>query len=116
MTGRSLSMQTVVEVQEFIRRADHLLSPDERELLINYLARFPFAGALIQGACGVRKLRWTRDGIGKRGGSRVIYYIHSENMPLYLLTVFGKNEKADLTMAERIALGKIAKRLGGAQR
>jgi hypothetical protein len=107
-------MHTVVEVPEFIRRADGLLSPGERQQLVSYLAEFPQAGVLIEGAGGVRKLRWAREGMGKRGGVRVIYYFHSERMPLYLLTAFGKNERADLSMAERLALGKLAKRLAGA--
>lgn len=109
-------MHTVVEVPEFIRRSDGLLSDGERQLLVSYLAEFPQAGVLIEGAGGVRKLRWAREGMGKRGGVRVIYYFHSERMPLYLLTVFGKNERADLSMAERLALGKLVKRLAGALR
>ena len=54
--------------------------------------------------------------MGKRGGVRIIYYFHSERMPLYLLTVFGKNERADLSMAERAALAKFVKRLVDAAR
>jgi hypothetical protein len=49
----------------------------------------------------VRKLRWGRGGQGKSGGVRVIYYFHSEAMPLYLLTLFAKNERANLSKAER---------------
>ena len=45
----------------------------------------------------MRKLRWARDGRGKSGGVRVIYYFHSETMPLYLLTMFAKNERANLS-------------------
>ncbi len=104
-------MQTVVELPEFIRRAQRLLSEGESQLLVSYLSEFPQAGVLIEGAGGIRKIRWAREGMGKRGGVRVIYYFHSDRMPLYLLTVFGKNEKADLSMAERVALGKFVKRL-----
>jgi hypothetical protein len=111
-----LAMQTVVELPEFIRRAQQLLSEGEAQLLVSYLAEFPQAGALIEGTGGIRKIRWAREGMGKRGGIRVIYYFHSERMPLYLLTVFGKNERADLSMAERVALGKFVKRLVDASR
>ena len=52
----------------------------------------------------MRKLRWARDGRSKSGGVRVIYYFHSEAMPLYLLTMFAKNERANLSKAERNAL------------
>ncbi len=71
---------------------------------------------LIEGTGGIRKIRWAREGMGKRGGVRVIYYFHSERIPLYLLTVFGKNERADLSMAERLVLGKFVKRLVDASR
>ncbi|MGD9585066.1 MAG: type II toxin-antitoxin system RelE/ParE family toxin [Lysobacterales bacterium] len=93
-----------------------MLSEAESHLLVSYLAEFPQAGSLIEGTGGIRKFRWAREGMGKRGGVRVIYYFHSERMPMYLLTVFGKNEKADLSMAERLALGKFVKRLVEASR
>ena len=104
-------MQSVVELPEFIRRAQQLLSEGEVQLLVSHLAEFPQAGVLIEGTGGIRKIRWAREGMGKRGGVRVIYYFHSKRIPLYLLTVFGKSERADLSMAERIALGKFVKRL-----
>ena len=50
---------------------------------------------------GVRKLRWAREGEGKSGGHRVIYYFHSERIPLFVLLIYGKNEKANLTQAEK---------------
>lgn len=74
---------------------------------MNYVAAFPRAGDLIMGTGGVRKLRWRRGGKGKSGGVRVIYYFHSERMPLYLLTVFAKNERADLSQAERNGLAAL---------
>ena len=110
------AMQTIVELPEFIRRAQQLLSVAESHLLVSHLAEFPQAGVLIEGTGGIRKLRWAREGMGKSGGVRVIYYFHSERMPLYLLTVFGKNERADLSMAERILLSKFVKRLVDALR
>ena len=98
---------TVAEVPEYIRRAAKLLSQLERDELVEYVAANPKAGDLIQGTGGVRKLRWARSGRGKSGGARVIYYFHSETLPLYLLTVFGKGEKADLSQAERNELAKL---------
>lgn len=100
-------LMTVAELPEYQRRAGKLLSEDERQDLVSYLAAFPKDGDLIRGTGGVRKLRWRRSGKGQSGGVRVIYYFHSERMPLYLLTVFAKNERADLTQKERNELSKL---------
>jgi hypothetical protein len=102
---------TVAETPEYIRCADRLLSAADRMEVLGYLAANPKAGDLMQGTGGVRKLRWGRGGRGKSGGARVIYYFHSEVMPLYLLTVFGKNEKADLSKAERNELAGLVRML-----
>jgi hypothetical protein len=61
----------------------------------------------MQGTGGVRKLRWSRYGTGKSGGVRVIYYYHNEKIPLYLLTVFGKGEKDNLSKAQRNEVAKL---------
>lgn len=98
---------TVAELGEYQRRAEKLLVESERHDIVNYVAAFPKAGDLIKGTGGVRKLRWRREGKGKSGGVRVIYYFHSQRMPLYLLTVFAKNERADLSQAERNELALL---------
>lgn len=74
---------------------------------MDHLAAHPKAGDVIEGTGGVSKLRWARDGRGKSGGVRVIYYFHSEAMPLYLLTMFAKNERANLSKGERNALAGL---------
>ncbi|MBW9266976.1 MAG: type II toxin-antitoxin system RelE/ParE family toxin [Candidatus Thiodiazotropha sp. (ex. Lucinisca nassula)] len=79
--------------------------------LIAYLSEHPNSGVLIQGIGGIRKLRWARQGGGKSGGIRVIYYFHNESMPLYLLATFGKNEKANLSTDEKQLLAKAVKEL-----
>ena len=94
-------MQTVAETIAYLKRAEKLLTAAERMDVVSYLAAHPKAGDLIEGTGGVRKLRWARAGMGKSGGVRVIYYVHSEAMPLYLLTLFAKNERANLSKAER---------------
>ena len=104
-------MITVAETAPFQRKISSLLSSDERADLIAYLAEHPSAGVLMQGTGGIRKLRWARQGGGKSGGIRVIYYFHSEIMPLYLLAAFGKNEKANLSSEEKILLAKAVKEL-----
>jgi hypothetical protein len=62
----------------------------------------------MEGAGGVRKLRWAREGRGKSGGVRVIYFFYNDGIPLYLLTIYGKNEKDNLSAAERNELAKLA--------
>ncbi len=107
---------TVAEVPGYLRCAERLLSDSERGNIIDYLSAVPKAGDLIPGTGGVRKLRWGRGGRGKSGGVRVIYYFHSDRMPLYLLTVFGKNEQSDLSAAERNELATLTallKRMAG---
>ncbi len=100
-------MITVAELPEFIRSAERLLSDAERLDVVRYLAERPLAGDLMEGAGGVRKLRWGRGGRGKSGGVRVICYFHSESIPLYLLTLFAKNERANLTKAQRNELAEL---------
>ncbi|WPD22689.1 MAG: type II toxin-antitoxin system RelE/ParE family toxin [Candidatus Electrothrix scaldis] len=107
----NIPMNTVVELPEFIRRAEKLLRNPERENLIRYLAANPEAGVLLQGTGGIRKLRWKCEGAGKSGGVRVIYYFHSEQYPLFLLTLFGKSEKANISKAERNMLAKLTEEL-----
>jgi Protein of unknown function (DUF1044). len=101
------TMLTIAEVPEYIRRAEKLLTEAERREIVDYLAAHPKAGDIMEGTGGVRKLRWGRQGRGKSGGVRVIYYVHSDLMPLYLLTVFAKNERANLTKAERNELAGL---------
>lgn len=93
-------MITVAETEPFQRKIANLLSDEERADLIAYLSEHPSAGVLIQGAGGIRKLRWARRG-----------YFHREMMPLYLLAVFGKNEKANLSAEEKQELAKAVKEL-----
>lgn len=102
-------MHTIVELPEYKKRVEKLLSEDENKQIISYLAEHPKAGALMQGTGGVRKLRWAKEGGGKSGGVRVIYYYHSEDIPLFMLSLFGKNEKANLSKAECNVLNKLTK-------
>lgn len=104
-------MITVAETGPFQKKVGRLLSENEKDELIAYLSMNPNAGVLIQGTGGIRKLRWARSGRGKSGGVRVIYYFHNENLPLYLLALFGKNEKANISMEEKKLLSRLVKNL-----
>jgi hypothetical protein len=102
---------TVVETPEFIRRIEKLMDDDERAALILYLAENPTAGVLIPGTGGVRKLRWGLEGRGKRGGARIIHFFHSSSLPLFLLTAFAKNERTDISGADRNSFRELTKLL-----
>ena len=79
----------------------------ERVELVAFVAANPEAGNVIPETGGVGKLRWRLPGRGKRGGARVIYYYHSERLPVFLLAAYAKNEKATLSKAERNAMKKL---------
>ncbi len=102
---------TVVETPTFLAATRKLMDEDERAALVDFLAVHPQAGDLIQGAGGVRKLRWALEGRGKRGGARVIYFYHSEHLPLFLITAYAKNVRADLSQSERNEFRQLAKLL-----
>ena len=100
---------TIVETPEFISCAKKLLTDEEREELIGYLAYNPTAGDVVPGAGGIRKIRWKLSGRGKRGGARVIYFVHGASIPLFLLTAFAKNERVDLSQADRNDFQRLTK-------
>ena len=102
---------TIAETLQYQRKAKRLLSTVEQSELITYLSINPKAGVLIEDTGGIRKLRWRKGDRGKSAGVRVIYYYHSEIMPLYLLTVFGKNERASLSQQEKHILAKAVQQL-----
>ncbi len=104
-------MISVAETQPFQRKAAQLLSEIEKSELITHLSANPSAGARIKGTGGIRKLRWSYGGRGKSGGVRVVYYFHDLDMPLFLLTLFGKNEKSNLSMEEKNTLSKLVREL-----
>lgn len=102
-------LQTVAEMPEFQRRAKAVMSEDEREAAIQFIAANPEAGLSLGG--GLRKLRVPRDGGGKRGGFRTIYIFGGRHMPIFLVTVFAKNEKDNLTKAEQAAAVELSKKI-----
>lgn len=87
------------------------MTETERAELVGFVAANPEAGDVMPQTGGVRKLRWAAKGKGKRGGVRVIYYHHSESIPLFLLNVYAKSEKDNLTKAERNEMKTLVPRL-----
>ena len=105
-------IQTVLEMPEFIRQTESCMDEVSKKSFIDYIAAHPLEGDVIVGAGGIRKIRWTGDSHkGKRGGVRVIYYYYDQSVPIFLLTVYGKNQKENLTQDEkkmlRALIGKI---------
>ena len=98
---------TTVETARFLKDAKPLMSDSERDELVVFVGANPEAGQIIPETGGVRKIRWALAGRGKRGGARVIYYYHNQRLPLFLLAVYGKNEKANLSKAERNAMKRL---------
>lgn len=83
-------MLTFVESSTFERYRPAYLDDDEFAELQRYLLANPTAGAIVPGSGGVRKLRWSRAGMGKRGGLRVIYYVQWTPAEIWLLTLYAK--------------------------
>jgi hypothetical protein len=98
---------TVVETEEFLRKAKPLMSESERGRVVMFVGANPEAGKIIPDTGGVRKLRWALEGRGKRGGARVIYYYRCENLPLFLLSAYAKNRKESLSKAERNEMKRL---------
>jgi hypothetical protein len=105
-------VQAVIETNGFLAAAKHAgMGEEEREALVAMIAGDPAAGEIMQGTGGCRKLRYKKPGTGKSGGYRVISFFGGDDIPVFLLTVFGKNERANLNKAERNALAKLAGQL-----
>lgn len=95
-----------VESRIFTSRVYDYFNEDEYAEFQLALATKPDSGDVIQGTGGLRKVRWAdpRRGKGKRGGTRIIYFVLDEDGVIYLLTIFDKDEMSDLTVDERKAL------------
>src|SRR5437867_3676962 len=87
------------------------MSETERGQVVDYLAHNPKAGDVIPGTGGVRKLRWGLEGRGKRGGARVVYFYHGAGMPLFVLSAYAKNERADLSHDDRREFKRLTAQL-----
>lgn len=108
----SYTMHTVIETQGYLRAAAAAgMSDEEMAAVIDIIANDPQAGDIMPGCGGARKLRVRRPGTGKSGGYRVVTYYAGEIYPAFLLTVFPKSMKTNLTLAERNIFAAATKRL-----
>src|SRR5262245_27638340 len=99
---------TVAETPLFVRQAEAVWDDTERQAFVTFIAANPEAGEVIPETGGVRKVRWARAGSGKRGGTRVIYFYHDADRPLYLLMVYAKAQQENLSADEKKAVRKLA--------
>ena len=110
-------MQTIVETESFIKDAKSAgLSDEERKQIIEFIAKNPLAGNEMAGTGGARKVRFAAKGKGKSGGVRVITFYSGVDIPVFLLNVFAKGDKVNLTKAERNELKKVLEDLAEAYR
>jgi hypothetical protein len=102
-------MHTVLETPRFVADAARLFTDDERDAIIDLVSTDPRCGVVIPGGESIRKVRVGFGGRGKRGGARVIYLFGGNDVPVFLLAAFAKNEKDDLTAAELSTMAKAMK-------
>ena len=101
-----------IETSEFHRRWTRLgLGEEDLRELQAYLLEHPDAGDVVQGTGGVRKVRWARPGRGKSSGVRSIYIDLADRETMWLITVFSKNERTDLSAEERNEIRHFVKKI-----
>ena len=97
----------IVATRAYLRKAKKLLSENERLAAEDEIASDPVRWPVIPGTGGLRKARAARGSSGKSGGVRIIYYLWVTGEIIYLLTVYAKSDRSDLTAADKQALRKI---------
>jgi len=98
-----------IETELFTKQAEKELQDEDYGEFQRHLAMHPNAGPVIRGSGGVRKVRWALPGKGKSGGIRVMYYWRSNKDQIYLLYLFKKGERSDLTDSQLKELAKYVK-------
>ena len=106
-------MHSVVETPRYLTDAKQAGMVDkERAAIVTFVSVNPQAGDMMAGTGGARKFRFRRPGTGKSGGYRIVFYHGGDDVPLFLLNVFAKGERANLSQAERnelrVILGNMA--------
>jgi hypothetical protein len=102
-----MTMQAVIETSSYLSdAAAAALSEDERSEITSFIAANPTAGLLMPGTGGARKIRFAGRGKGKSGGYRVVTYFAAADIPVFLLAIINKGERANLSKAEQNALRK----------
>lgn len=100
-----------IETAVFQQSRAALLSDDEFQQFQAYLLACPDIGDVMVGTGGCRKVRWKRQGKGKSGGVRVIYYHYVSGARLYLLFMYAKNQQDNLSSAQKNALKRVIEQM-----
>ena len=109
-----IAQQTVIETPDYLADAEDAgLTTAECDTILDFVAENPKAGDLIQGSGGARKVRFAGRGKGKSGGFRVITYFGGDDIPVFLLNVFAKGDRVNLSKAEVNELRQILGELAG---
>lgn len=105
---------TVIEHPNYLKRAEKLLTENQRDEIADIVASTPLAGDVMPGTGGFRKMRFAgTEGKGKSGGVRIIHLFLTSDHEVHLVDVYGKGEKSNLTKAERNELARLATILKG---
>lgn len=106
-------LHTVAETAQFLRDADRQgITPDARRKMVNSIARDPTQGDEVQGSGGVRKVRFAGRGKGKSGGYRALTAYLGPNVPVYLLALLSKGERANFSAAEIAEFKSVVAAIG----
>ena len=100
-----------VELTPFVAFREEYWTDEDLRAVQNFLLVAPDAGDLIKGGSGLRKLRWSAQGRGKRGGARVIYYWHTPKDHIYLIYGYVKSKTEDLTAEQIKVLRQLMKEI-----
>lgn len=101
----------IIETLAFTKRVSQFLSDEEYTALQWFLWKVPDAGKVIQGTGGARKVRWKQEGKGKRGGLRVIYFHYTKEQQLWMLALYPKKEKEDLSEDDKQMLKRLVEEI-----
>ncbi len=101
-------VHTVIETEGYLKAVkDTKMGIDEQEAAVQLVSADPEGGDVMQGTGGVRKARLAGRGKGKSGSYRIVWYFGGSDIPVFLLTVFGKGEKDNLSQTDCNALKKM---------
>lgn len=97
----------IFTTRTYERAVRKLMSESDRQKMEAAIIADPGGAPLLRGTGGIRKLRWTGSGRGKRGGIRTIYFYHAGPEAVYLLTAYAKADRDDLTPTDRKTLSRL---------